>query len=114
MKMNFQGLGLDPKLMHAIQDLGFERPTPVQIDAIPPALAGRDVLACAMTGRGKTAAFVLPILQRIMDKPSGVTRALILTPTRELAEDEGQRLPALRPQVRQVSGNGLLGDREGR
>lgn len=95
MKTNFQGLGLDPKLMHAIQDLGFERPTPVQIDAIPPALTGRDVLACAMTGSGKTAAFVLPILQRIMDKPSGVTRALVLTPTRELAAQVADHLEEL-------------------
>ena len=95
MMTNFQGLGLDPRLMHAIEDLGFERATPVQIDAIPPALAGRDVLACAMTGSGKTAAFVLPILQRIMDKPSGVTRALILTPTRELAAQVADHLEEL-------------------
>src|SRR6185295_18228801 len=60
-------------------------PTPIQQDAIPPAVEGRDVLACAMTGSGKTAAFLLPILNRLMDKKRGFTRALIVTPTRELA-----------------------------
>jgi ATP-dependent RNA helicase RhlE len=83
--MPFSGLGLDPAIVRALRELGFPRPTPVQKDAIPPALAGRDVLACAMTGSGKTAAFVLPIVQRLMPKRRGVTRALILTPTRELA-----------------------------
>lgn len=65
--------------------MGFSRPTPIQQDAIPPAMAGRDILACAMTGSGKTAAFVLPILQQLLDKKRRTTRALILTPTRELA-----------------------------
>jgi ATP-dependent RNA helicase RhlE len=81
----FTGLHLDPALLRATHELGFTRPTPVQHDAIPPALAGRDVLACAMTGSGKTAAFLLPIMQRFLAKRRGVTRALILTPTRELA-----------------------------
>jgi len=83
--MPFSGLGLDPALLRAIRELGFVRPTPVQKDAIPPALTGRDVLACAMTGSGKTAAFLLPMIQRFMAKRRGVTRALVLTPTRELA-----------------------------
>ena len=83
--MAFTGLGLDPALLRATHELGFTRPTPVQQDAIPPALAGRDVLACAMTGSGKTAAFLLPIMQRFLPKRRGVTHALILTPTRELA-----------------------------
>ncbi|HYX22079.1 MAG TPA: DEAD/DEAH box helicase, partial [Thermoanaerobaculia bacterium] len=65
--------------------MGFTRPTPIQSDAIPPALAGRDLLACAMTGSGKTAAFLLPILHHLMGKKRGTTRALVLTPTRELA-----------------------------
>jgi ATP-dependent RNA helicase RhlE len=65
--------------------MGFTRPTPIQKDTIPPAMEGRDVLACAMTGSGKTAAFVLPILHRFMGKKRGMTRALIVTPTRELA-----------------------------
>src|SRR5918993_1508084 len=81
----FSHLGLHPSLTRALKDLGFTRPTPIQSDAIGPALAGRDVLACAATGSGKTAAFVLPILQRLIDKPRGTTRALVLTPTRELA-----------------------------
>jgi ATP-dependent RNA helicase RhlE len=83
--MPFTGLHLDPALLRATHELGFTRPTPVQQDAILPALAGRDVLACAMTGSGKTAAFLLPIMQRFLAKRRGVTRALILTPTRELA-----------------------------
>jgi ATP-dependent RNA helicase RhlE len=81
----FSSLKLHPSLLKGIKELGFTRPTPIQADAIPPALEGRDVLACAMTGSGKTAAFLLPILHRLIDKPRGTTRALILTPTRELA-----------------------------
>jgi ATP-dependent RNA helicase RhlE len=68
-----------------LKDLGFTRPTAIQSDAIPPALAGRDLLACATTGSGKTAAFLLPILHRLIETPRGTTRALVLTPTRELA-----------------------------
>jgi ATP-dependent RNA helicase RhlE len=81
----FTSLKLHPSLLRGVKELGFARPTPIQADAVPPALAGRDVLACAMTGSGKTAAFGLPILHRLIDKPRGTTRALILTPTRELA-----------------------------
>ena len=83
--MPFSHLSLHPSLTRALKELGFTRPTPIQADAIPPALAGRDVLACAATGSGKTAAFLLPILTRLMDAPRGTTRALVLTPTRELA-----------------------------
>jgi ATP-dependent RNA helicase RhlE len=83
--MSFGDLKLHPNLLTAIKELGFTRPTPIQVDAIPPGLAGRDLLACAATGSGKTAAFVLPILQRLMDKPRGRTRALVIAPTRELA-----------------------------
>ncbi len=93
--MPFTGLGLDPSILRALRELGFPRPTPIQRDAIPPAVAGRDVLACAMTGSGKTAAFVLPIVQRIMTKPRGVTRALVLTPTRELAAQVDAHLSEL-------------------
>jgi ATP-dependent RNA helicase RhlE len=81
----FSSLKLHPSLLKGIKELGFARPTPIQADAIPPALEGRDVLACAMTGSGKTAAFLLPILHRLIEKPRGTTRALVLTPTRELA-----------------------------
>ncbi len=93
--MPFSDLGIDPALMRAIRELGFTRPTPVQKDAIPPAMEGRDVLACAMTGSGKTAAFLLPIMQRLLPKKRGTTRALILTPTRELAAQIDQHLAEL-------------------
>ena len=83
--MPFSKLHLDPSLQRAIGELGYTQPTPIQAQAIPPALEGRDVLACAMTGSGKTAAFVLPMLQRLREKPRGTTRALVLAPTRELA-----------------------------
>jgi ATP-dependent RNA helicase RhlE len=69
----------------AVRELGFARPTPIQAEAIPAALAGRDVLASAATGSGKTAAFLLPLLHQIAERPRGTTRALVLTPTRELA-----------------------------
>src|SRR4029077_12644223 len=78
-------LGLHPYLLKGLKDLGFTRPTAIQADAIPLALEGRELLPCAMTGSGKTAAFLLPILHRLIGKPRGVTRALVLTPTRELA-----------------------------
>ncbi|HKV75436.1 MAG TPA: DEAD/DEAH box helicase [Gemmatimonadales bacterium] len=83
--MPFTSLKLDPSLLKGIRELGFTRPTPIQADAIPPAMAGRDVLACAMTGSGKTAAFLLPILHHLLTRRRGATRALIITPTRELA-----------------------------
>src|SRR5213594_1721184 len=83
--MSFTALQLHPSLERGLKELGFRRPTPIQADAIPPALAGRDLLACAMTGSGKTAAFLLPILHKLIDERRGVTRALVLTPTRELA-----------------------------
>jgi ATP-dependent RNA helicase RhlE len=83
--MPFSALPLHRNLLRGVKELGYLRPTPVQAEAIPPALAGRDVIACASTGSGKTAAFLLPILNRLIDKPRGTTRALILTPTRELA-----------------------------
>jgi ATP-dependent RNA helicase RhlE len=83
--MPFSDLKLHPSLLKAMKELGFARPTPVQAEAIPPALAGRDILASAQTGSGKTAAFLLPIVQHLLDRPRGATRALVLTPTRELA-----------------------------
>jgi ATP-dependent RNA helicase RhlE len=83
--MSFASFKLHPDLVRGTKDLGFTRATPIQEQAIPPAVEGRDLLACAMTGSGKTAAFLLPILNRLMEKRRGTTRALILTPTRELA-----------------------------
>ena len=83
--MPFASLKLHPSLQKGVKELGFAKPTPIQTEAIPPALEGRDLLACAMTGSGKTAAFLLPIMHRLMDQPRRTTRALVLTPTRELA-----------------------------
>ena len=83
--MSFESTELHPDLLRGIKALGFEKPTPIQTAAIPPAMAGRDLLACAQTGSGKTAAFLLPILHQLMDQPRGTTRALVVTPTRELA-----------------------------
>ena len=84
----FSELELDDNLLDALQDKGFSRPTAIQAAAIPPALEGRDVLGSAPTGTGKTAAYLLPVLQHLLDFPrkkSGPPRVLILTPTRELA-----------------------------
>ena len=88
----FRRLGLSEPLLDAIADRGYTEPTRIQVDAIPVALAGEDVLGCAQTGTGKTAAFVLPLLQRLAESPEmhGTVRALILTPTRELADQVEQ------------------------
>ena len=85
--MTFQTLGLCAPILTALEEHGYERPSPIQEKAIPPALAGRDVLGCAQTGTGKTCAFAAPILQRLSaSRVQGhPLRALILTPTRELA-----------------------------
>ncbi|MPW36820.1 ATP-dependent RNA helicase SrmB [Vibrio sp. B1Z05] len=88
MLRTFAELDLDQSLIKAIEEIGFERPTKVQSEAIPQALDGKDILASAPTGTGKTAAFVLPALQYLLDFPrrrGGPARVLILTPTRELA-----------------------------
>lgn len=92
--VQFQDLGLIEPLQRAVARAGYEQPTPIQAAAIPPALLGRDVLGCAQTGTGKTAAFSLPILHR-MDELAGddpLVRALILTPTRELAAQIGESI----------------------
>ena len=85
--MTFQELGLSKPILKALAEQGYERPSPIQEKAIPPALAGRDVLGCAQTGTGKTCAFAAPILQRLSSRQAKgrPIRALILTPTRELA-----------------------------
>ena len=89
---NFADLGLDPAIMRAITETGYTTPTPIQAAAIPVVITGRDLKACAQTGTGKTAAFSLPLLQRLLPYANSSTspakhpvRALILTPTRELA-----------------------------
>src|SRR5713226_4465136 len=88
--MTFAELGLSPKALGALERAGFEAPTPVQAQAIPPALQGKDVIGSAATGTGKTLAFALPILERLEGKHG--TRALILAPTRELALQIGAEL----------------------
>ena len=108
--MSFSDLGLLPELLRAVADKGYDTPSPIQIQAIPAVLAGRDVLAGAQTGTGKTAGFVLPILQRLAaDTANGASRApraLVLTPTRELAaqvaqsaRDYGKHMPLRTYQV---------------
>ena len=92
--MSFKDLGLIPPILRAIREVGYEQPTPIQRDAIPPVLAGRDILGTAQTGTGKTAAFALPILQQLdasADEDPRL-RALVVTPTRELAAQIAQSL----------------------
>jgi ATP-dependent RNA helicase RhlE len=93
--MSFDNLGLSAELLHAVQDLGYTEPTPIQVRGIPAVLEGRDLLAAAQTGTGKTAAFALPLLQRMSEahpnpKGSRAPRTLVLVPTRELAAQVGQ------------------------
>ncbi|MBK6941807.1 MAG: DEAD/DEAH box helicase [Planctomycetes bacterium] len=83
--MSFDQFALDPRLLAGIRDMGYDKPTPIQEQAIPQILTGRDVLGIAQTGTGKTAAFLLPVLHRLLQSPRGSTRCLILAPTRELA-----------------------------
>jgi ATP-dependent RNA helicase RhlE len=90
MSKTFADLGLSQKALTALERAGFEQPTPIQAQAIPPALAGKDVIGTAATGTGKTAAFVLPILERLTGKLG--TRALVLAPTRELAVQIGEEV----------------------
>jgi len=84
--MPFQSFNLKPEIVAGITACGYTTPTPIQQQTLPAALAGRDILGLAQTGTGKTAAFLLPILQRLQDGPRGYVRALIVAPTRELAE----------------------------
>ena len=82
--MTFSELGLSPKLLQAIADKNYLTPTPVQAAAIPAILRGQDVRACAQTGSGKTAAFAVPMLHKLITEPN--SKAIILAPTRELAQ----------------------------
>jgi len=106
--MPFSSFGLHADLLRGIKELGFTRPTPIQSDAIPPAVAGRDVLAAAATGSGKSAAFLLPIAHRLIGKKRGTTRALILTPTRELAAQIDEHLRELAMHT-PISGAAIYG-----
>ena len=107
---DFAALGLNPALVQAAAAAGWHTPTPVQAAAIPAVLAGRDLLARAPTGAGKTAAFVLPLLQRLQQVPAGDRRlaVLVLAPTRELAAQTARVLRTLAPQQRAVLAVGGL------
>ena len=109
--MSFKQFNLDTRINTAVQRAGFKNPTPIQSSAIPPALAGRDLIGTAQTGTGKTAAFVLPILQKLLSVPLQGTRALIITPTRELAEQIHQTIQQLSygTKIRSVSIYGGVG-----
>jgi ATP-dependent RNA helicase RhlE len=88
--MNFETFNFHPSIMAGVRDLGYTTPTPIQLQAIPPIMQGRDVIGLAQTGTGKTAAFVLPILQRLQQSRQGGIRALVISPTRELAEQTSE------------------------
>ena len=97
--MNFSSFAFNPQINAGINTAGYSSPTPIQIHTIPPILEGRDVLGLAQTGTGKTAAFVLPILQHLMEGPRGKLRVLILSPTRELAEQTHTNIEMLGRQT---------------
>ncbi|MFN8549323.1 MAG: DEAD/DEAH box helicase [Candidatus Eisenbacteria bacterium] len=88
----FASMGLCPEILQALEEAGYENPTPIQEMAIPPALLGKDIMGCAQTGTGKTAAFTLPMLHRLRNEEPGSLRALILVPTRELAIQVGRNI----------------------
>lgn len=95
--MTFNELNLSAPILRAVAEAGYETPSPIQAAAIPPVLEGRDLMGCAQTGTGKTAAFALPMLDRLSVAPArrkGAVRALILTPTRELALQIGESFTA--------------------
>jgi ATP-dependent RNA helicase RhlE len=88
--MSFETFNFNPSIMAGVQALGYVKPTPIQLKSIPPIMQGRDLIGLAQTGTGKTAAFVLPILQRLMASPRDDVRALIISPTRELAKQTSE------------------------
>lgn len=91
----FREMGFEPALQEGLDAMGFERATPIQSEAIPLAIAGNDLVACAQTGTGKTAAFVLPLLNSILKNGGGKLRALVLAPTRELAQQIDQQIEGI-------------------
>ncbi len=93
--MNFESFNLNPKVIAGVRAQGYTTPTPIQLEAIPPIMQGRDIIGLAQTGTGKTAAFVLPILHRFLAGPRGQVKALIVSPTRELAEQTCETVNAL-------------------
>jgi len=97
--VNFETFSFHPSIMAGVRALGYTTPTPIQLKSIPPIMQGRDVLGLAQTGTGKTAAFVLPILQRLLQGPRGQVRAVIISPTRELAEQTCEAIVELGQQT---------------
>ncbi len=110
--MTFDELGLEPSLMEGLEAMGFQTATPVQEQAIPAILQGKDVLACAQTGTGKTAAFLLPILNRLTKEPIDGIDTIILEPTRELAIQVDQQLEGF-SYFTPVSSVAIYGGRDG-
>jgi ATP-dependent RNA helicase RhlE len=98
--MSFENFNFHPSIMAGVRALGYSIPTPIQLKSIPPIMQGRDLIGLAQTGTGKTAAFVLPILQRLLQGPRGRVRALIISPTRELAEQTCETICDLGKQTR--------------
>src|SRR4030042_111137 len=97
--MSFETFNFHPSIMAGVRALGYVTPTPIQLQSIPPILQGRDLIGLAQTGTGKTAAFVLPILQRLLPGPRGRIGALIISPTRELAEQTCEAITELGQQT---------------
>ncbi|MBP1762408.1 MAG: box helicase domain protein [Firmicutes bacterium] len=93
--MSFEKFKLDEKILAGVVAAGYRKPTPIQAQSIPPIMAGKDIMGLAQTGTGKTAAFVLPILQRLMQGQRGPIRALIIAPTRELSEQTHEAIEQL-------------------
>ena len=110
-EMSFEKFELHAKIFAGVQAQGYTVPTPIQLKSIPPIMEGRDVMGLAQTGTGKTAAFVLPILQRLMQGPRGQVRALIIAPTRELSEQTHKAIGQLgrRAQIHSASIYGGVG-----
>lgn len=98
--MSFEKFNLHPSIMAGVHALGYVTPTPIQLQSIPPIMQGRDLIGLAQTGTGKTAAFVLPLLQRLLTIPLGRVGALIISPTRELAEQTSETINELGKQTR--------------
>ncbi|MDQ3585832.1 MAG: DEAD/DEAH box helicase [Pyrinomonadaceae bacterium] len=101
--MSFSQLGLQPAYVRACESLGYTEPTPIQRQAIPVVLGGSDLIGCAATGTGKTAAFLLPIMQRLAEKPGAGVRALVIAPTRELASQLDAAYRELQPKKKATS-----------
>ena len=106
--LTFHSLGLSEPLLRDLMHAKFSEPTPIQAQAIPPGLEGKDVLGCAQTGTGKTAAFVIPMVERLAGHPAGPPRGLILAPTRELAY-QIQKTVTLLGRSRRVSATTVIG-----